>query len=76
MDDVCVGSSPIMPPNYTEEVRMDEDTVLKTAERNGFGGSIPFSSAQYNVSMVKRQSHLTVNQVFLVRVQVGTQLVL
>ena len=45
MDDVCVGSSPIIPPNNMEEVRMDEDTVLKTAERNGFGGSIPFSSA-------------------------------
>jgi hypothetical protein len=29
-----------------EEVRMDEDTVLKTAGRNCFGGSIPFSSAK------------------------------
>ena len=45
VNDERVGSSPIIPTNNMEEVRMDEDTVLKTAERNGFGGSIPFSSA-------------------------------
>ena len=51
---------------------MDEGIVLKTIGRNCFVGSIPTSSSLI-VSMVKRQSHLTVNQVFLVRVQVGTQ---
>ena len=45
VNDERVGSSPIIPTNNTEEVRMDEDTVLKTAGLNRFGGSIPFSSA-------------------------------
>ena len=31
-----------------ESVRMDEDTVLKAADRNRFGGSIPSLSAVIN----------------------------
>ena len=58
VNDECVGSSPIIPTNNMEEVRMDEDTILKIAGLNRFGGSIPFSSALnffvLNATLVQR----------------------
>ena len=52
---------------------MDEDTVLKTAERNGFGGSIPFSSATNLVLQFNGLESITTDDKMPVQIGLGLQ---
>ena len=42
---MVLGSNPPRVTDFTEGVRMDEETVLKTVGRKSFVGSIPSPSA-------------------------------